>query len=204
MYATYQFLSSIRDPKLMNKTTEDVVIEFQEYKSQNRDVSRHIGEVFCKNFGVCNKVYQVYSTTVPEDDASSIVLELLNDVMSTWQKNAGVQFITYFHRCLNLKFKWMCEYWYAYKGRSAKNASIEQMMEDRGDSCFGYSDGSYESANVIASLPTSLTDEEQRVVKVILNAPKIYQPDVVAITGFAPHRVESIYASLKRKLAGVI
>lgn len=203
MYATYQFLNSIRDPKLMNKSNEDIVIQFQEYKSRNRDVSRHIAEMFCKNFGIWNKIYRLYSGSVPEDDASSIILEMLNQAMSNWQSNAGVQFVTYFHKCLNLKFKWMCDYWYAYKGRNAKNASIEQMFEDRGD-CFGSSDGSYDGANIIASLPTNLTDEEQTVVKVIMNAPKIYQPDVVAITGLAPYRVECIYASLKRKLAGVI
>lgn len=201
MYATFQFLNSICDNRLSKMTSEDVVKEYQQYLVDGKDTSRHIAEIFCKNFGAWNKIYSLYSGTIPQDDASSFILECLSKAMKDWDSKSGITFLTYAHRCLNLKLKWNCEYWYAFKGRNVKNDSIERTIEECGD-CFGGVEESYSSVDILAGMKNKLTDDEYKVVKIIMSSPKVNKPDVAAITGLTPYTVDCIYNSLKKKLAG--
>lgn len=202
MYATYQFLNSIRDNRLSSLSNEDIAKEFQERFKSGKDVDRHIAEIFCKNFGAWNKIYQLYSGTVPEDDGSSYVLESLTSSLKSWDSESGVSFITYAHRCLNLKFKWVCQYWYPFKGRNAKNDSIDQMVEDLGGDCFGADETSYAGVDVLAGVSNILTEDEKKVAKLIMSSPKINKVEVAEISGFTSYMVDKIYSSLKTKLAG--
>ena len=201
MYATYQFLSSVRDSRLSKMSNDEIVREYQEFKAQGKDVNRHVAEIFCKNFGAWNRISSFYSGVIPQEDMSSYVLESLSTSMNGWDGNSGVSFITYAHRCLNLKLKWMCEYWYPYKGRNVKHESVERIIEETGD-CFGEDETSYDSVDTLAPLAKILTDDEYKVAKIIASSPKVNKPEVIAVTGFTPYTVDKIYLSLKKKLAG--
>lgn len=201
MYATYQFLNSVRDSHLTSLSNEDIVREFQERTLAGKDGDRHIAEIFCKNFGAWNKIYTLYSGTIPEDDGASLVLESLTNSMKLWDSQSGIAFITFAHRCLNLKFKWMCEYWYPFKGRNVKNDSVERISEELGD-CFGTDENSYAAVDALAGVEKVLTEDEKKVVNVILSSPKVNKVEVSVVTGFTQNMVDKIYTSLKKKLIG--